>query len=204
MQLVEYTAAARLLNSYGIKSVDSRYVRSADDAIRFSGGKKIALKAISSKALHKTKAGLIKLNLLEGEEISTAFADLERRARKFKPYKILAQKMSAPGIEIIIGGREDRQFGRMLLLGLGGIYVETFKDFALRVCPITRFDAKEMIAQLKSRSVVTYSGKSEKMLEELLLRASRLISESKLSELDLNPVIIREDGYEVVDIRILR
>ncbi|MDE1850282.1 MAG: acetate--CoA ligase family protein [Candidatus Micrarchaeota archaeon] len=204
MELVEYNAAARLINSYGIKSIDSRYVKSAEEAVSFSKGGKIVLKAMSNKSLHKSKAGLIRINLSRPEEIGSAFKDLQKRAKKFAPYKIIAQKMAENGVEIIVGGREDAQFGKLLLLGLGGIYVETFRDFALRVCPITVFDAKQMISQLKSRNIVTYNGKSEKVLEGLLLKASKLLAENKLSELDLNPVIIREDGYDVVDIRILK
>jgi len=204
MELVEYNAAARLIGSYGIKSIESRYVKSAEEAISFSKGKKIVLKAISNRALHKSKAGLIRMELSEAEEIEGAFKDLQKKAKKFAPYKIIAQKMAQKGIEIIIGGREDAQFGKLLLLGLGGIYVETFRDFALRVCPITSFDAKQMISQLRSKKIITYDGKSEKVLENLLLKTSKLLSENKISELDLNPVIIREDGYDVVDIRILK
>ena len=204
MQLEEYLAGAKLLKRYGIGSIESAYVKSAQEAVSFSSGKKVVLKAISAKALHKSKAGLIKLDLSDPKDIATAFVDLQKRAKKYAPYKILCQKMAQPGIEIIVGGRNDAQFGKLILLGLGGIYVETFKDFALRLCPITRFDAKEMIKQLRSRKVVTYDGKAEMMLEELLLKVSRLLVENKLEELDLNPVIVREDGCEVVDIRILR
>ena len=204
MQLMDYESAAKLLKRYKIGSVESRYVKNADGAISFAGKNRIVLKAISNKALHKSKVGLIKLGLSNPAEIGAAFKDLEKRARKFRPYKILAQKMAGSGIEIIIGGRNDAQFGKMILLGLGGIYVETFKDFALRVCPITTFDAQQMVAQLRSKKVVTYNGKSERMLEELLLRTSKFLEQNKLEELDLNPVIIREDGYDVVDIRVLR
>ncbi|MDE1855668.1 MAG: acetate--CoA ligase family protein [Candidatus Micrarchaeota archaeon] len=204
MELMEYSAAARLISSYGIRSVESRYVKNADDAINFAGKQGIVLKAISKKALHKSKAGLIKLGLRTPDDISAAFADLSKRAKKFAPYKILAQKMAESGVEIIVGGREDPQFGKLVLVGLGGIYVEAFRDFALRVCPISRFDAKQMIQQLKSRDVVTFHGKKEKMIEDLLMNASKLLSENKMSELDLNPVIVRNDGYDVVDIRILR
>ena len=200
---MEYVSAAKLLRKYGIRSIDSAYVSDAADAIRFSRGKRIALKGISSKALHKSKAGLIKLNLA-AEEIAPAFREIESRAKKFRPYRILAQKMSEPGIEIIIGGREDSQFGKMILLGLGGIYVETFKDFSLRVCPISRYDARKMISELRSSRTITYGGRGEAELESLLMKVSKLIEENKMTELDLNPVIVRERGYDVVDIRILR
>jgi succinyl-CoA synthetase beta subunit len=201
---MEYRTAARMLESYGIGSVESTYVNSANDAVKFAKGGRIVLKAISNKALHKSKAGLVKLGLSGDGEIRRAFGELVSKAKRFKPYKILAQRMANGGIEIIVGGRQDDQFGGLILLGLGGIYVETFRDFALRVCPITRFDAEEMIEQMRSKNIITHNGRATKILVNLLLKASKLISENNLSELDLNPVILRENGYDVVDIRILK
>ncbi|MDE1825202.1 MAG: acetate--CoA ligase family protein [Candidatus Micrarchaeota archaeon] len=199
---MEYTSAAKLLKGYGIRSIESAYVRDAESAIKFSKGGKIALKGISSRALHKSKAGLVKLNL-SSKEIEPAFKEIEKRSKKFSPYRILAQRMAEPGIEIIIGGRVDPQFGKMILLGLGGIYVETFKDFSLRACPITAYDARKMVSELRSRRIITYGGRGSAQLESLLLKASKLIAQNKIGELDLNPVIVREKGYDVVDIRIL-
>lgn len=202
--LLEYFKAKKLLDKHGIRSVDSKYVSSADEALRFSGGDPIVLKVISDKQLHKSKAGLVKLNLERKEEIKTAYKELEAKAKKIAPYKIIAQKMARKGIEAIFGGREDPQFGKLVLIGLGGIYVEAFKDFALRTCPITKYDALEMLDQLKSKDVITYKGKSTAMMTTLLLNVSKLLKENpSIKELDLNPVILWEDGYEVVDIRVL-
>jgi len=204
MQLVDYIDAAKLLKSYKINSIESRYVRNADDAVKFAGKNSIVLKAISGKAIHKSKAGLVRIGLSGKEEIARAFKELNTRAKKFSPYKIIAQKMAKGGIEIIVGGRKDSQFGKLILIGLGGIYVETFRDFALRVCPITRFDAEEMVNQLKSKKVITYNGKLNGVLVNLLMSASKLMEENEISELDLNPVILRKDGYDVVDIRVIK
>lgn len=204
MALLEYFEAKKLLDKYGIKSVDSKYVKSADDASKFAKDSRIVLKLISDKALHKSKAGLVKLNLSGNKEISAAYNDLVKKGKQLAPYKIIAQKMAFGGVEIIIGGRTDPQFGKLILLGLGGIYVEVFKDFALRVCPITKADADDMISQLKSKDVITYKGKNVKLLTEILLKVSKMLSEnSEISELDLNPILIKEDSYEAVDIRIL-
>ena len=87
---------------------------------------------------------------------------------------------------------------------MGGIYVESFKDTSLRICPITRQDAQDMVDQLKSRDVITHGGKSRDMIVGLILKVAKLVQENDISELDLNPVIIRENGYDVVDIRILK
>jgi succinyl-CoA synthetase beta subunit len=204
MALLDYIEAKNLLKKYGIESIESRYVSSAAEAIRFAKGKPIVLKGISEKALHKSKAGLVKLRLSSPKEITTAFSEIKNKSQKLAPYKILAQKMSNGGIEAIIGGRTDPQFGKLILIGLGGIYVEVFRDFSLRICPIKSVDAHDMLDQLKSKSIVTYQGKNEKMVTELLLKASKLLTENdSIKELDLNPVIVRENGYDIVDIRIL-
>lgn len=204
MALLEYFEAKKLLDKYGIKSIDSKYASSAADAAKFAKESKIVLKLISDKALHKSKAGLVKVNLSGANEITAAYSDLAAKGKKLTPYRIIAQKMASGGVEIIIGGRTDPQFGKLILLGLGGIYVEVFKDFALRVCPITKADAQDMIDQLKSRNVITYNGKSTKTLTALLMCVSEMLSQNKdIEELDLNPIIIREDGYDAVDIRVL-
>ena len=201
--LLDYFEGRKLLDKYGIKSIESRYVTSAEDAAKFAGKDFIALKLISDKALHKSKAGLVKLNL-NGADAKSAFSELVKKGGKLRPYKIIAQKMSKGGIEIIIGGRTDPQFGKLILLGLGGIYVEVFKDFALRICPITKNDAQDMIDQLKSKEIVTFHGKDTKLITKLLLDVSKLLTENKkISELDLNPVIMREGTYDAVDIRII-
>lgn len=204
MPLLDYFEGKKLLDRYGIRSIGSKYVSSADDAAKFSAGKAIVLKLISSKALHKSKAGLVKVNL-KGSEIESAYNELARKGKRLRPYRIIAQKMANPGVEVIIGGRTDKQFGKLILIGMGGIYVNTFKDFALRVCPITAADASEMLDQLKSKDVITYNGRNRKMLINLVLRASKLMQSSgKISEIDLNPVIVRETDYDAVDIRMLR
>ena len=159
MPLLDYFEGKTLLDKYGIRSIESSYVSSSKEALSFAGKDHIVLKLISDKALHKSKAGLVKLDL-NGEDITVAFKDLELKGKDLKPYKIIAQKMSKGGVEIIVGGRTDPQFGKLILIGLGGIYVEVFRDFALRVCPINRNDAKDMIDQLKSKNVVTFQGQT--------------------------------------------
>ncbi len=203
MALLDYFEGKKILDRYGIKSIESRYVASGREASKFSENGPIVLKLISGKALHKSKSGLVKLDL-RGEEADQAYEELSSKGKNLKPYRIIAQKMSKGGVEIIIGGRTDPQFGKLILLGLGGIYVEIFKDFALRICPITRNDAIDMISQLKSKDVVTFHGKDTEMLVKLLLSVSKLLTENdSIAELDLNPVIIKEGSYVAVDIRMM-
>lgn len=206
-KLMDYMEAYRLLNRYKIRSVDSRYVKNADEAVRFSNGKPIVIKALSQKALHKTKSGLVALDLNGEKEIRSAFNSISRHAKKYRPYKVLAQKMverNQDSVEIIVGGRADQQFGKLVLIGLGGIYVEAFRDFSLRVCPISGKDAEDMIDELKSRNVIAKDRKEREMIKGLLLKASRMLEQNRINELDLNPVIIHGGGYDAVDLRILR
>jgi succinyl-CoA synthetase beta subunit len=204
MALVEYFEAERLLKRSGIRSVESRYVKDPAAAVKFAGGDGIVLKAVSGKALHKSKSGLVAAGLNSDTDIERAFRAIERKAAQYKPYRILAQKMVKGGIEIIIGGNEDEQFGKMILIGLGGIYVEAFKDFALRVCPIGMDDALSMVRQLRSKAVIAPDAKRERMVAELLLKVSRMYRNSNVKELDLNPVILHDGTYDAVDIRMIR
>jgi succinyl-CoA synthetase beta subunit len=202
--LVDYLEAKAMADRYGIRSVESAYLDSAEAAVEFSKHKPIALKALSGNALHKTKSGLVALNLSGENEIRSAFRNLAEKASAYKPYKILGQRMVSGGLEIILGGSVDPQFGKLVLIGLGGIYVETFRDFALRICPVTRYDAESMIEQLHSKSVIAQDDKARGMLVDLILSVSRMFSDNEVSELDLNPVILHDGTYDAVDIRILR
>ncbi len=204
MKLLDYMEAKRLLERYGISSIESAYVSSAKDAVSFSKGRAIAMKVLSDKQLHKSKAGLVRLNLSAPGEIESAYAALSRKGQALRPFKIIAQRMAERGDEIIVGARTDPQFGKVVLIGLGGIYVEIFRDFALRVAPLSAVDAEEMLAQLKSERIVTHGGRHRKQILSLLLGVARLMKENdSISELDLNPVIVTERGYSVVDIRVL-
>jgi succinyl-CoA synthetase beta subunit len=200
---MDYVQAQKLVNSYGIRSVGSRYVTSEDDAVAFASDDAIVLKVISDKQLHKASHGLIALNLDSEDKIRASYRALEKKAQQLLPYKILAQKMVRGGIEMIIGGNTDPQFGKILLVGLGGIYVETFRDFALRLCPVGKKDAQSMLHQLRSCKMLAPDGKSEEMIVSLLEKASKLFTENGMDELDLNPIILHDGTYDAVDLRLL-
>ncbi len=199
--LVDYKDAEALLSRYGIRTSPSKYVGSAEEAVEFSAGEPIALKVITPRAPHKSRLGLVALGLT-GRDITKAFGLVAKRAARYRPYRMLAQRMSKPGIEIILGGNTDPQFGKMVLIGLGGIYVEAFRDFALRVCPISDYDAESMIDQLRSGRIVAHSDRQRAMLSGLIVSVSHMFVESALTELDLNPVILHDDSYDVVDVRL--
>lgn len=203
--LMDYMEAYALLNKYGIKALRASYVSSASEAIKFSNGKKIVMKLISDKALHKSKSGLVKLNLSSESEIASAYNALTKLGENLKPYKILVQEQVSNGTEIIVGGNTDVQFGKLILLGLGGIYVEVFKDVSIRVCPITEYDASEMISTLKSKQIMLQDPRNEKIVKGLLLKVSELLTKNpEVQELDLNPIILHDGTYDAVDLRLMK
>lgn len=202
-KLMDYVEAFDLLKKYGIRAVDSKYVNSSDDAIQFAGDDVIVLKLISDKALHKTKAGLVKLNLTS-DTIKEAYDYLADKGKDLQPYKILAQKMISGGTEIIMGGNTDPQFGKVVLLGFGGIYVEVFKDVAMRVCPISDVDADDMIDSLKSHNVIAPNDQAKSEIKDLIKKVSKLLIENdNILEMDLNPIILHDNTYDAVDLRLM-
>lgn len=200
---MDYMQAQKLLSRYGIRSVDSRYVTGAEDAVKFASHDAIVLKVISGRQLHKASHGLVALNLDSDDKIVSSYRDLEKKAKDLSPYKVLAQRMVGRGLEIIVGGKTDPQFGKVLLIGLGGIYVEIFRDFALRLCPVGEREARDMLYQLKSRKMIAPDDKSERMIVSILQKTSKLFLDNKIEELDLNPIILHDGTYDAVDLRML-
>ncbi|VVC72102.1 Acetate--CoA ligase [ADP-forming] I [uncultured archaeon] len=131
-----------------------------------------------------------------------------RNAGKARVQGMLVQKMVKQGIELIIGGRRDPQFGPIVMFGLGGIFVEILRDVSIRVCPVTRAEADEMIDEIKGSpllhgargTVPVDTGK----LARMLVNVSKMLYENReICEFDLNPVIADAKGVLAVDVRVV-
>lgn len=113
--------------------------------------------------------------------------------------------MAEKGIEVMVGVSENEQFGKFILFGMGGIFAEVLEDYSLRLIPLTREDAEEMIRETKGYRILkgyrNFKADIEN-LTELLLRVSEMVERENIAEMDLNPVFAYEDGYMVVDARI--
>ena len=116
------------------------------------------MKIISEHISHKSEAGGVQLNLRNSEAVTAAFEDMQHRIRTDYPKThldgVLVQPMVPGGKEIILGGRQDPQFGPVILLGLGGIFVEILDQVVIRVAPIAPGDAREMIEQLRGAPIL--------------------------------------------------
>lgn len=203
---MEYVDAVALIKKYDIDFAEGSVVRSVDEALK-AAEYPVALKIMSDEISHKSDKGCVKLNVKDEDSLKKAYSEIMSNAGSAKVEGVLVQRMAKPGLELIVGGRRDEQFGPVVLFGLGGIFVEVFKDFSLRVCPIDRNDALEMIGEMKAYPLLTGARGTKPVdieaITDLLQKASKLLYENKqIDEMDLNPVIAYENGYCAVDVRV--
>ena len=170
-------------------------------------GYPVALKVDSPDILHKTEAGVIRLGLRDASQVTTAYTEVMSNAAQADPEAdingVLVQEMVSGGVEVIVGASYDDQLGPVLLFGTGGVMVEVYNDVALRLCPVNRSEALEMINQVKgSRLLRGFRGSvpaDVNALAEVLVNVSQMASqlEGTLSELDINPLMVLPDGQGV-------
>ncbi len=207
--------AKRLLGLHGVPVPSEHLAESAEEAAAFASqaGGPVALKVVSPRILHKSDAGGVLLNL-EGEaEVRGGYDRIVENARAHAGAEadvrgVLVSPMAAEGVEVIVGTKEDDQFGPIIMFGLGGVLVEILRDVSFRVLPISPTAARKMIREIKSYPVLEGArGRppcDEKALRRLLLNCSEVVeSYPAILEMDLNPVIVHESGASVVDARIL-
>ncbi|MCI0568804.1 MAG: acetate--CoA ligase family protein [Acidobacteria bacterium] len=199
-----------VLAAYGFPQPPGRIVTGAAAAIGASleMGYPVVLKAVLPEISHKTEAGGVQVDLRNGDEVGKAYQEMARRLKQ-RSLPVLVQKMVRGGREVILGSFQDRQFGTLLMFGLGGVFVEAMKDVTFRVHPITDREAREMITSLRGYALLSgfrgEKGVSEKVLEEMLLRLSQLLADfPEIEQVDINPFIAgsaRGDSF-AVDARI--
>jgi acetate---CoA ligase (ADP-forming) subunit beta len=204
----------QLLKEAGVPTTDTRLAKSRDEAIALAKeiGFPVVLKVVSPDIVHKSDIGGVKLGIGDGAAVGKAYDEIIGTVKSKRPgVKIdgaSVQTMAKPGVEVIIGVSKDRQFGPVLMFGMGGILVELLKDVSFRIVPITRYDAHEMIKEMKSFPLLEgYRGSesaSIEALEDMLLKVSELAAKiPEIKEMDLNPVFARRDDAIAVDARII-
>jgi len=164
----------------------------------------LAVKVSSAKVLHKTEVGGLFLDVATPDELLRRYDQIVAR---FPDAEVLVESMEVKGPEVIVGVLHDKDFGPCIMFGMGGVMAELYKDVSFRRLPITRKDAEEMLGESKASAFFQgfrgFVADREAMLD-LLLNVSNLAMEKKdMEQLDLNPVILREDGYVVVDAKMV-
>lgn len=200
----------KLLKKYGIPVTEGQIAANADEARKIASriGTPVAMKISSPDISHKSDMGGVVLNVLEAD-VEAKFSEIMTRINKTAPSAriegILVQQMAAPGIETIVGLKKDAQFGHAIMFGLGGIFVEVYKDVTFRVVPIDKNEALRMISEIKGYPILKgMRGKPSADLDaiaEVLVSVSEIAQKEKIIELDINPLIVSERGAVAVDAR---
>lgn len=213
MRIVTEPEAKAILARAGVPVPPGAAAGSPEEALEVARGigYPVVLKAVSPDIVHKTDAGAVVLNIPNPDALAEAYHQLTARLRTEPAMRltaVLVECMMPPGTELIVGARQDSQFGPVVVVGLGGIYVEVLRDVACRVAPLDRTDAREMWQELKGAPLLTGARGRPRLdtdaLEDLLLAVSRLaVDRPQMVELDLNPVLLYTSEVVAVDARMI-
>ncbi|MCP3899275.1 MAG: acyl-CoA synthetase [Desulfobacteraceae bacterium] len=206
--------AKQLIKLHGAPTSVGHVAKTEDEAWQIAKEikKNVAMKIVSPDILHKSDACGVKLNLSSEKEVRKGFGQIIKNAKKYKKDAdikgVLVAPMAQKGLEIIIGTKIDEQFGPVIMYGLGGIMVEIMKDVTFWVLPVSSTSSKKMIEDTRSSILLDgvrgQKGYDKKSLRKLISMCSELIeSYPDIEEMDLNPVLLYEDGLDVVDARII-
>ena len=206
----------KVLEAYGFIIPSFGVAAAANDARPLAEkiGFPIVMKILSPDILHKVDVGGVRLNIKTPDEVDKAFEEILRMVSQKRPdarvQGVLIQKMVSPGTEMILGMKRDKQFGPLLMFGLGGIYVEVLKDVTFRLAPIRELGARHMVESIRAHRILEgFRGESPAdipKLIECIERLSQLVVEmDEIEELDINPLIVYSErqGAVVADARIL-
>jgi len=209
MVLTEFESK-ELLKEIGISIPNQELASTKEETIIAANkiGFPVVLKLIAEDIIHKSDTGAVKLNIKNEDETIAAYEDLMKIPSQSNKM-ISVQKMAEePITELIIGMMTDAQFGPALMFGIGGILVELLEDVSFRIAPITEYDAREQIHEIKGFPILDgYRGKPkadiDAIVNTLLKISDFVIKHEEINEMDLNPVFIYENGLICVDARII-
>lgn len=212
-QLLE-PEAKELIGAFGITTPRNVVVSSIPGAIQAATaiGHPVVLKIISPDIIHKTDVGGVRLDIKDDEGVRTAYEEIIRNVQKRQPdariHGILVSELAMPSTEVIIGGLKDPQFGPAVMFGLGGIFVEVFKDVSFRIAPVEECEALDMIYDIKGVALLKGFRQTEALdipaLVQAIVRVSSIMTSlEEIKEVDLNPILVYPKGIKAVDARII-
>lgn len=205
---------AELIREFHLPIAASKLATTEEDAALFANsiGYPVVLKGMSKEIVHKTEAGIVKLQIQNDSELKTAYKEIIENAKEYDASAemagVLVQEMAGKGIELIVGIKRDPIFGHQLILGFGGTLVEIMNDFSMRMMPVNESEIEDMVKELKSYPILKgYRGQAGINLREvkrICMGLNKLVQENPdIAELDLNPVIFSNNQATICDVRIL-
>jgi len=205
--------ALQIAAAADIRCISGVTVKSATEADNFKIDFPVVVKLLSRDASHKSDVGGVQLNIKNHKELALTISGMKKAFQEISPQPaidgFLVQKMAEEGVECFVGGRQDPVFGPIVIAGLGGVFLEIFKDTAIRLAPITKNEAMDMLKNLKTYPVLQGARGKIKAdidaLADVICKVSNLLAKvPDIAEIDLNPVIVHETGkgVSIVDSRV--
>ncbi len=203
------------LESKGLECIFSRPADSQGKAVNLAHkmGFPVALKINSPDILHKSDCGGVRINIQTAQQLRNAYTRMMEDVNEAYPNArlsgVVVSAMAAPGLELLLGMNRDPQFGPIIMFGLGGVTVELFRDVTMRLAPITREDAFEMLDEIRGAQLLKgFRGRPAVDRDALVTALLRLADIARdhpdIVEIDLNPVLAYSEGMVVVDARIIK
>ncbi len=198
-----------IFEAYGIPVAPWRVAKDADEAAKMADeiGYPVVVKVDCAAIDHKSDMGGVAINLKDAGSVRKTVDEMQGRLGHFGELGFLVQKFLPGGRELIIGASAERELGHLVMFGLGGIYVEVLKDVIFKIAPVTRVEAEEMLAGIKTAALLDgvrgEAGIDKAAVIDLIQRVSQLLGDlPMIAEMDLNPVMAFADGAFAVDGRI--
>ena len=205
----------QILRTYGFPLPKSTLAKTESDAVKAAKeiGYPVVMKIASAQIIHKSDAGGVKVGLSNDKEVEDGFKEIIENAKKYDKNAVikgvLVVEMVKGGKEMIIGSKLEPGFGPVIMLGMGGIYVEVLKDVTFRLAPVTQRESDDMISSIKTQKLLKgVRGEKPsdiKKLSDCIQRLSQLVTDfNEIKELDMNPVLVMEEGNgcKILDVRI--
>ena len=210
MTLVDFLEAQKLLEENNFPWAETDVFTSFREANQFARkiGFPVVLKVYSQRLIHRTEKRGVITQVSNNKDFKRAWHQLTPFLQKSAPAKIMVQK-EEQGLELAAGMKRDQQFGPVVMFGLGGIFIEIFKDVSFRIAPFSRKEARAMIREIKAYPLLKGFRHIERVdlnqLETILVNLSHLsLRHSEIQEVDFNPIIAQGSQVKIVDAKFLK
>jgi acyl-CoA synthetase (NDP forming) len=212
--LLNEVESKSIIKSFDIPVVNTKLAQNVSQAKSIASKLSfpLAMKIVSNDITHKSDVGGVQLGISNMKEVETTYKEMIKRVKKVNNKAVIIgismQPMIEDGIELVAGITTDKQFGPVLMFGLGGVFIEFMKDVSFKLLPLRKRDAKNIINEIQSKQLLMGARGLPKVdldkLQKILLNLSKFVEMNpEVEEIDLNPIIANEKKIIAVDARII-